>query len=93
MIITILDEPTAALDPMTENEIYTKFNEIVGTRIAIYISHRLSSCQFCDEILVLDNGFLTEHGTHQELLDHRGIYSKMWSTQSEYYQIAGKENS
>lgn len=82
----ILDEPTAALDPFAENEIYIKFNEVVGTRTAIYISHRLSSCQFCDDIIVLDNGRLVERGNHQELVGLNGIYARMWKVQAEYYQ-------
>ncbi len=81
----ILDEPTAALDPLSENEIYNRFNEVVGTRTAIYISHRLSSCRFCDDILVLDGGRLVERGSHEELTAAGGIYSGMWAAQSEYY--------
>lgn len=84
----ILDEPTAALDPIAENEIYIKFNEVIGTRTAIYISHRLSSCQFCDDIMVLDKGRLVEHGSHHELVAMGGIYSQMWQAQSEYYKEA-----
>ncbi len=64
----ILDEPTASLDPISEHEVYTKFNSIVGTRTAIYISHRLSSCRFCDNITVLDKGSIVERGTHEELM-------------------------
>ncbi len=82
----ILDEPTAALDPVSESEIYNKFNEMVGTRTAIYISHRLSSCRFCDDILVLDKGRLIERGTHEELLENEGVYFSMWQAQSEYYK-------
>ncbi|MDE6129661.1 MAG: ATP-binding cassette domain-containing protein, partial [Lachnospiraceae bacterium] len=82
----MLDEPTAALDPVAENEIYVKFNEMVGTRTAIYISHRLSSCCFCDDIMVLDKGRLIERGTHEELVKREGVYSQMWQVQSEYYR-------
>lgn len=82
----ILDEPTAALDPVSENEIYIKFNEVVGTRTAIYISHRLSSCQFCDDIIVLDKGRLVERGRHEELVRQNGIYARMWKVQAEYYK-------
>ena len=64
----ILDEPTAALDPVAEAEIYARFNEISGDRTAIYISHRLSSCKFCDEIVVFHEGQIVEKGTHEELL-------------------------
>ena len=69
----ILDEPTAALDPVAEYEIYTRFNEIVGDRTAIYISHRLSSCRFCDEILVFQEGHIVQQGSHEELLADAGV--------------------
>lgn len=87
----VLDEPTAALDPISEYDIYTKFNSIVGTRTAIYISHRLSSCRFCDDITVLDNGSIAERGTHDELISHGGIYSAMWFAQAEYYKDTAGE--
>ena len=82
----VLDEPTAALDPISEHDIYTKFNSIVGTRTAIYISHRLSSCRFCDEITVMDNGEIVERGSHDDLIAAGGNYSKLWSAQAEYYR-------
>ena len=82
----VLDEPTAALDPVSEHRIYTKFNEIVGTRTAVYISHRLSSCRFCDDIMVLKDGRIAERGTHEELLARGGEYAAMWRAQAEYYQ-------
>ncbi len=82
----ILDEPTAALDPISEHDIYTHFNSIVGTRTAIYISHRLSSCRFCDDITVLDNGSVAEKGSHSELLEKHGKYFEMWQAQAEYYK-------
>lgn len=81
----ILDEPTAALDPVAEAEIYTKFNDIVQDKTAIYISHRLSSCKFCDEILVFDNGAVVEQGTHEQLLAMQGKYSELWNAQAVYY--------
>lgn len=82
----ILDEPTAALDPIAEAEIYSKFNNIVGDKTAIYISHRLSSCRFCDKILVLDKGEIVQFGTHEELLaDTNGKYYEMWHAQAKYY--------
>ncbi len=85
----ILDEPTAALDPVAEYEIYTKFNEIVGNRTAIYISHRLSSCRFCDEIVVFHEGSILQKGSHEELLSEEGgKYYELWSAQAQYY---GKE--
>lgn len=87
----VLDEPTAALDPISEHDIYTKFNSIVGTRTAIYISHRLSSCRFCDEITVMENGRIAERGNHEELLEKGGVYKALWSAQAEYYKnTAGK---
>ncbi len=82
----VLDEPTASLDPLAEAEIYKNFDEIVGDRTAIYISHRLSSCRFCREILVFENGGIIEHGTHDELLKARGRYCELWHAQAEYYE-------
>ncbi len=87
----VLDEPTAALDPISEHDIYTKFNGIVGTRTAIYISHRLSSCRFCDDITVLDNGQIAERGSHEKLLAGEGTYAKMWAAQAEYYKNTAGE--
>jgi ATP-binding cassette subfamily B protein len=87
----VLDEPTAALDPISEHDIYTKFNSIVGTRTAIYISHRLSSCRFCDEITVMQDGRIAERGTHDKLLDDGGVYSALWAAQAEYYGDTARE--
>lgn len=87
----VLDEPTAALDPISEHDIYTKFNEIVGTRTAIYISHRLSSCRFCDEITVMEDGRIVERGSHQDLLDMGGVYKSLWMAQAEYYKDTAGE--
>ena len=87
----VLDEPTAALDPISEYDIYTKFNGIVGTRTAIYISHRLSSCRFCDEITVMDNGRIAERGSHDELLSNGGVYKELWTAQAEYYKDTAGE--
>ena len=82
----VLDEPTAALDPIAESEIYSKFNDIVGNRTAIYISHRLSSCRFCDEIAVFDNGQIVQLGSHEELAaDTGGKYHELWNAQAQYY--------
>ena len=82
----ILDEPTAALDPLAEAEIYRKFHEITDQRTAVYISHRLSSCRFCDEIAVLDQGQLVQQGTHQALVeDNDGKYYELWNAQAQYY--------
>ena len=82
----ILDEPTAALDPMAEAEIYAQFNEISGDKTAIYISHRLSSCRFCDEILVFHDGQIVQQGSHDGLLgDEDGKYHQLWHAQAQYY--------
>ncbi len=84
----ILDEPTAALDPISEHEIYTKFDTLVGDKTAIYISHRLSSCIFCDKIAVFDEGKLIQTGSHHELLDLGGKYTEMWNAQARHYKEA-----
>lgn len=82
----ILDEPTAALDPIAEADIYSKFDTIAGDKTAVYISHRLSSCKFCDEIAVFDRGAVVQMGTHEALLgDPRGKYSELWHAQAQYY--------
>lgn len=82
----ILDEPTAALDPIAEAEIYSRFNEIAGDRTAVYISHRLSSCKFCDEIAVFHEGAVIQQGTHEELVaDEKGKYYELWHAQAQYY--------
>ncbi len=82
----ILDEPTAALDPIAEYEVYAKFNELIGTKTAVYISHRLSSCQFCNDILVIDDGKAVQRGSHEKLIGEEGLYAKLWKTQAKYYQ-------
>ena len=83
--IVILDEPTAALDPIAEHEIYNRFNSFVENKTAIYISHRLSSCVFCDKIAVFDKSRLVESGTHQELLTAGEKYFELWNAQAKYY--------
>ena len=84
--VLILDEPTAALDPVAEYEIYKHFNKLVGGKTAIYISHRLSSCKFCDEIAVFADDTIKEYGTHDELVKiENGIYSEMYNAQAKYY--------
>ena len=84
--VIIMDEPTAALDPIAEAEIYSKFDEIAGDKTAIYISHRLSSCKFCDEILVFHKGAVIQQGTHEELVaDTQGKYHELWHAQAQYY--------
>jgi len=84
--IVILDEPTAALDPIAEFEIYSKFNELIGNKTAIYISHRLSSSKFCDKIIVFDKGEIIQYGTHDELIEAKdNQYNKMYMAQAQYY--------
>ena len=84
--IVILDEPTAALDPLAEAEIYEDFNKMVGGKTAIYISHRLSSCKFCDQIAVFSEGNIKEYGTHDQLMQiPDGIYKEMFTTQAKPY--------
>lgn len=86
----ILDEPTAALDPVAEYEVYSKFNEIAGDRTAVYISHRLASCRFCDTVAVFDKGHLVQKGSHDELvLEEDGMYYQLWHAQAQYYTHRG----
>lgn len=83
----LLDEPTAALDPLAEAEIYGNFDKIAGEKTAVYISHRLSSCRFCKKIAVFDKGSLVQLGSHEELLaEEDGTYAKLWNAQAQYYQ-------
>jgi len=84
--IVILDEPTAALDPFAEQEFYRKFDELVGEKTVFYISHRLSSCIFCNKIAVFDEGKLVQFGTHEELISNEGgKYYALWMAQAQYY--------
>lgn len=84
--IIILDEPTAALDPIAENDMYLRYSELTKDKTAIYISHRLSSTRFCDRIILLDDAKIAETGTHEELLTRGGKYAEMFETQSRYYR-------
>ncbi|MBP1989559.1 ABC transporter ATP-binding protein [Paenibacillus eucommiae] len=84
--IVVLDEPTAALDPISEFEVYSKFNEMIGSKTALFISHRLSSCRFCDQIAVFHDGQIVQLGTHVELLKiSSGKYFELWNAQAQYY--------
>lgn len=84
--ILVLDEPTAALDPIAENELYLKYNELTKDKLSFFISHRLSSTRFCDKILFLSDGKIAEEGTHEELMAKKGKYYKMYQIQSYYYK-------
>lgn len=81
----IMDEPTAALDPEAEAEVFEGFDKMVGKKTAIYISHRLASCRFCEDILVFDDGKVVQHGSHEELEKQEGLYRQLWNAQAQYY--------
>ena len=83
--IVIMDEPTAALDPVSENEVYAGFNELVNCKGGVFVSHRLSSCKFCDRILVINRGEVVQQGKHEELVNKDGLYRELWKAQSECY--------
>ncbi len=91
--IFILDEPTAALDPMTEYEIYTQFNRMITDKCAVLITHRLSAVQLADKVAVFDNGSVAEYGTHQELYSKGGIYTEMFDKQAQFYRDEVNTNS
>ncbi|MGN0507386.1 MAG: ABC transporter ATP-binding protein [Lachnospiraceae bacterium] len=83
--VVILDEPTAALDPISEAQVYAGFDEMVKDKTSIYISHRMSSCRFCNDILVFQNGTIVERGSHEKLLKKGGEYAALWRAQAQYY--------
>ena len=87
--ILILDEPTAALDPLAEAELYLKYNSLTKNKTSLFISHRLSSTKFCNKILFLENGTVKEEGTHEELMELNGAYRYMFDIQSQYYKEDG----
>lgn len=84
--IMILDEPTSALDPIAEYELFMRFNDITDNKTTIYISHRLSSTKFCDEIIVIHNNEIAERGNHQMLIENGGLYASLYASQAKYYQ-------
>lgn len=83
--LIIMDEPSASLDPISESKLYERFNNIIGSKTAIYISHRLASTKFCDRIAVFEDGRIIEYGTHDELMKRNGVYCNMFTKQAEYY--------
>lgn len=83
--ILLLDEPTAALDPIAESNIYEKYNQLSAHKTSIFISHRLASTRFCDRIFLMEDGRIAEEGTHEELLKKAGSYAKMFEVQRQYY--------
>ena len=88
----VLDEPTAALDPIAESEMYQKYNEMTSGKSSIYISHRLASTRFCDRIIMIADGRIGEEGTHEELLKAGGKYAELYEVQSKYYKEGEEEN-
>ena len=89
--VVILDEPTAALDPKAEAEVYARFREMVQGRTSVYISHRMASCRFCDHIIVFEDGKIAEQGSHEALFAAGGSYAKMWNAQAKYYNVEEKD--
>lgn len=81
----IMDEPTAALDPDAEAAVFAGFDRMVGKKTAIYISHRLASCRFCEDILVFDKGQVVQRGSHEQLRAEDGLYRELWDAQAQYY--------
>jgi ABC-type multidrug transport system fused ATPase/permease subunit len=91
--ILVLDEPTSALDPLAEQELYLQYNSLTDNKTSIFISHRLSSTQFCDRIIYLEDGAIQEMGSHKELMSQTGKYSKMFEIQSQYYKETKQEDN
>ena len=91
--LIVLDEPTAALDPLAESEMYQKYSELTGDRTSVYISHRLASTRFCDRIVLIGDGGISEEGTHEELLALNGEYARLFRIQSKYYREGAMEDA
>ena len=89
--VVILDEPTSALDPLAEERLFNSFNDLIGDKTGIYISHRLSSTRFCDKIAMFSNGRIVEYGTHDELMELKGEYYNIYESQAQYYKEGGKK--
>ena len=83
--VVVLDEPTAALDPLAEAELYENFGRMTQGKTSVCISHRMSSCRFCDDILVFEKGRIAERGSHETLLERNGLYAGLWQAQAKYY--------
>ena len=90
--VLVLDEPTAALDPITESEIYLKYSEMTQGKTSLFISHRLASTRFCDRIILLENGSIAEEGSHEALLQRGGSYAKLFTVQRRYYEEGGESH-
>ena len=90
--IVILDEPTSALDALAEYQMYMNFNRLIGSKSAVYISHRLSSTRFCDHVAMFEDGSLKEYGTHESLMEKGGAYREMFDVQAQYYREEGAAN-
>ena len=82
----VLDEPTSALDAIAEQKLYERFDEMIGKKSAVYISHRLASTRFCDRIAMFEKGSLVELGTHEQLMEQNGKYAEMFNVQAQYYR-------
>ena len=91
--VVILDEPTAALDALAEARLYENFDRLIGDKTAVYISHRLSSTQFCTHVAMFRDGEMVEYGTHEELLQQEGAYAEMFRMQAQYYIEHGEEKT
>lgn len=90
--VVVLDEPTAALDPIAESDLYRKYSDLTGNRTSVYISHRLASTRFCDRVLLIENGGIAEEGTHESLLAQGGRYAYLFNIQSKYYKEGAMED-
>jgi ATP-binding cassette subfamily B protein len=89
--IILLDEPTAALDPIAESEMYGRYADLTKGKTSVYISHRLASTRFCDRIIMLDEHKIAEYGTHEELIKQDGKYAEMFAIQASYYKSSNEQ--